>query len=435
MNTNYDLLRWCWRHKQLGTELTTTNGKRLDVYDVGLFNRNDGPTFFNAKVKTDGTLFVGYVQILDHASEWYLKGYDVNKKYNSVILIVCEVVDSTILNQKGEEIPTVQGVIPEKVLKNSQALTAPMTGQALCKHYICEYTTNLIQHSWLAAMQTEYLEDRLERIKEVSEMYGNSSLDITAFVMLCRSFGFGHNDDNMEELGNSIRLSVLEHYRDDLFQIEAIILGQAGLLELEVIPDKYQRDALNEGYFAKLRNEYIYLAHKHSLKPIRVSWEKFGPGPQQYPYVVLSMLANLFYTKNVSAKAILDLRSANDCYHVMTTHPTPYWNTHFCFGAESKKSDKMLTQDRKSYVIASFVIPFLFHMGRVKSEEEYCDRAFDIIEQMKPFQTVESKGFSRMGLVPKTAGDTTALIQLQQKYCDKHDCLNCRFGFEFIRNH
>ena len=433
MNTK-ELLDYCWKHRLLKSYVTTS-GKEVEVSDQGLFSRNQGPTFFNAKLRINNTLWVGNVQTLVKASDWYLNGFDVNQKYNSVILIVCDNIDSTILNQKGEEIPMIQGVIPENVLRNSQALTAPMTGQPLCKHYICEYTTNLIRHSWLAAMQTEYLEERLERIKEVHNMYGDSSWDITAFIMLCRSFGFGHNDANMEELGKSIRLSILEHYRDDLFQIEAIILGQAGLLELEAIPEKYQKEALYEGYFAKLRNEYIYLAHKHSMKPIRVTWEKFGPGPQQYPYVVLSMFANLFYMRSISAKAILDLESANDCYHVMTTHPTPYWQTHFCFGAESKKSEKILSQDRRSYVIASFVIPFLFCMGRVKSEEEYCDRAFDIIEQMKPFQTIESKGFSRMGLMPKTAGDTTALIQLQQNYCDKHDCLRCRFGFEFIKKH
>lgn len=432
MNTK-DLLDYCWKHKLLKSYVTTS-GKEVEVSDQGLFN-SKGPTFFNAKLRIDNTLWVGNVQTLVKSSDWYLNGFDVNQKYNSVVLIVCEIIDSTILNSRGEEIPMIQGMIPENVLRNSQALTAPMTGQLLCKHYICEYTTNLIRHAWLAAMQTEYLEDKMEHIREVQNMYGDSSWDITAFIMLCRGFGFGCNDDNMEELAKSIRLSVLEHYRDDLFQIEAIILGQAGLLELEAIPEKYHHPALYEGYFAKLRNEYIYLAHKHSLKPIRVLWEKFGPGPQQYPHVVLSMLANFYYSKNVSAKCILDLESASDCHHVMTTHPTPYWQTHFCFGAESKKSDKILSQDRRSYIIASFVLPFLFCMGRAKSEEEYCDRAFDIIEQMKPFSTVESKSFSKMGLMPKTAGDTTALIQLQKNYCDKHDCLRCRFGFEFIKKH
>ena len=48
-------------------------------------------------------------------------------------------------------------------------------------------------------------------------------------------------------------------------------MGQAGLLQLEAVPEYYQKDALNEGYFAKLRNEYLYLAHKFSTSRISVS--------------------------------------------------------------------------------------------------------------------------------------------------------------------
>ena len=58
------------------------------------------------------------------------------------------------------------------------------------------------------------------------------------------------------------------YYNGNLLQIEAIFMGQAGLLELNTIPERYQKDALNDGYFAKLRNEYKYLAHKFTLTPM-----------------------------------------------------------------------------------------------------------------------------------------------------------------------
>jgi hypothetical protein len=33
----------------------------------------------------------------------------------------------------------------------------------------------------------------------------------------------------------------------------------------------------------------------------------------------------------------------------------------------------------------------------------------------------------------KTAGDSQALIQLKTKYCNKKDCLRCRFGYEYLK--
>ena len=55
-----ELLHYVWKHKLFPlAPLTTTDGKSVEVVDVGLHNRHAGPDFFNAKVRIDGTLWVG----------------------------------------------------------------------------------------------------------------------------------------------------------------------------------------------------------------------------------------------------------------------------------------------------------------------------------------------------------------------------------------
>ena len=44
----------------------------------------------------------------------------------------------------------------------------------------------------------------------------------------------------------SVPLQSVAHHRDDLFQIEAIFMGQAGLLEYDTIPEPYRDDAMKE---------------------------------------------------------------------------------------------------------------------------------------------------------------------------------------------
>ena len=432
MNTK-DLLTYCWKYR-LFESYITTNSKEVEVTDQGLYSHNQGPTFFNAKVRIGHTLWVGNVQVLTKASDWYLNSFDRNQKYDNVILIVCETIDSEVKNSKGEFVPMIQGIVPEKVVRNISSLTEPLTGQALCKNHINEYSPRLSKYAWLAAMQTEFTENWSEYIKNLHSTLND--WDATAFIMLSRSFGFGCNDAYMESLAKSLPLSVLQHHRDDLFQIEAIVFGQAGLLDIEAIPERFHHDALNEGYFAKLRYEYLYLAHKYSMKPFdRGPWKPYGLGPMKYPHVFLSMFANLYYMKNLSSYCMLDLKSAEDAYHVFQTYATPYWQTHYHFGAETSKSEKNLSQNRISYVIATFLVPFLFAYGRAKSSEEICDRAFEIMEQTKLFSTKESQGFEKVGVAPDDAGQVVAMIQLQREYCDKHDCIRCRFGFNFIKQH
>lgn len=64
-------IHYVWKHRLFPlNELKTTNGELVEVIDVGLYNRNNGPDFFNAKIKIGGTLWVGNVEIHERSSDW-----------------------------------------------------------------------------------------------------------------------------------------------------------------------------------------------------------------------------------------------------------------------------------------------------------------------------------------------------------------------------
>jgi hypothetical protein len=71
-------------------------------------------------------------------------------------------------------------------------------------------------------------------------------------------------------------------------------------------------------------------------------------------------------------------------------------------------------------------------VGRHRQKEEYCDRAFDLLEQLKAENNHIVKMWNECGLGATTAGDSQALIQLKREYCDKRDCLRCRIGYEYL---
>ena len=435
---NKDLLCYCWKHKLLN-DCCSIDGKQIEIIDQGLFNRNEGCSFFNAKVRIDNLLMVGNVQVLENSSEWAKQGLDRDYRYDNVILIITYFADimDFCLNSKGQSVPVAVCGVPSKVANNAETLTSAK-GQRLCKGTIMQYTSMLTRHSWLAAMQTECLEERVEHIRLLQKQYRN--WDDTFFVCLFRGFGFGFNEDRLEQLAKSIPADALTMHRDDLFQLEAIILGQAGLLDLEAVPEKFQKQALMEGYFAKLRHEYLYLAAKFSMKATADPWKPFGKGQQVYPHVILSMIADFIYVYGVSSQSVLNLKTPADAAKWMLEdkticNATVYWQTHYHFGAVSSKSDKPLSANRRAMFLTSFVVPFLFCYGRMTDSEELCDRAFAVMEQVRPFSTSESNGFSEFGLEPSDAGQTVALTHLQRKYCSRHDCLRCRFGFEFIKKH
>ena len=285
----------------------------------------------------------------------------------------------------------------------------------------------------MAALQTERLEQKTEAIRQRAEAC-NGSWEDAYFVTLARNYGFGINGDAFEQWAYNVPLNAVGHHRDDLFQIEAIFMGQAGLLELDTVPERYQKDALNDGYFARLRNEYQYLAHKFSLTPMDASlWRFLRLRPQNFPHIRISQLANLYYQQKAGLSALLECKTIDELKTVLRSQVTPYWETHYTFGSLSAKNEKHLSYGSLNLLIINTAIPMLFAMGRHRQKEELCDRAFDLLEQLKAENNHIIRMWQECGLQVKSAGDSQALIQLKKEYCDRKDCLRCRFGYEYLK--
>lgn len=426
------LLHYVWKHKLFPLrELMTNDGKNIEVIDPGLHNHNSGPDFFNAKVKIGRTLWVGNVEIHDKSSDWYTHGHDKDKNYNNVILHVAGELDAEVMNTNGQFITQVQLEIPDSVKEHYEELM--MTDSYPPCYKVIPELTRLMIHAWMAALQTERLEQKTEAIHHRMELC-NGSWEAAYFVTLARNYGFGINSDVFEQWALQIPLHAVGHHRDNLFQIEAMFMGQAGLLELEAIPDYYQKEALNEGYFAKLRTEYLYLAHKFSMEPIDYHlWRFLRLRPQNFPHIRISQLASLYYQQKAGLSQLVECETIEQLKTLFSSHVTPYWETHYTFGSTSSRNEKHLAYGSLNLLIINTAIPMLFAYGRHQAKEVLCDRAFDFLEQLKAENNHITRMWQQVGLHVQTAGDSQALIQLKKEYCDKKNCLRCRIGYEYLK--
>ena len=426
------LLHYTWKHKLYPLkELTTSDGQRVEIVDPGLHNRNAGPDFFNAKIRIGSTMWVGNVEIHDKSSDWYQHGHDKDSRYDNVVLHVAAELDTEVMKSNGEYVPQLQLSVPDDVLTHYDELQK--TDEYPPCYKVIPDLSALIIHSWMAALQTERLEQKTEAIRKRAELC-NGSWEDAYFVTLARNYGFGINGEVFEQWAYNIPLNAVAHHRDDLFQIEAIFMGQAGLLELDSIPEYYQKDALNDGYFAKLRNEYQYLAHKFSMKPIDFKlWRFLRLRPQNFPHIRISQLANLYYQQKAGLSQLIECETLDELKNVLKSQVTPYWETHYTFGSTSPKNEKHLSYGSINLLMINTAIPMLFAYGRHTTKEVLCDKAFDFLEQLKAENNHIIRMWQQVGLPVKTAGDSQALIQLKKEYCDKKECLRCRFGYEYLR--
>ncbi|MCR4853712.1 MAG: DUF2851 family protein [Prevotella sp.] len=427
------LLHYCWKHRLLPLgELHTTDGRVVEVIDPGLYNRRHaGPDFFNAKVKLDGTLWVGNVEIHDRASDWYAHGHDHDAAYDNVVLHVCRQANKPVVTNNGLTLPQLEIEVPERVRQNYEQLLSE--DQYPPCYRIIPSMPALTIHAWMSALQTERLEQKTVAIEERAQRC-NGSWEAAYFITLARNYGFGVNGDAFETWAQSVPLNSVAHHRDDLFQVEAMFMGQAGLLNLDFVPERYHNDALSEGYFTRLRNEYLYLQHKFSLQPMDANlWRFLRLRPQNFPHIRIAQLARLYYERKAGLSQLLEYEKLDDLRKLMQTQVTPYWETHYLFGATSAQSEKHLAAGSIDLIIINTVVPMLFAYGRTHSKDLLCDRSFDLLEQLRAENNHITRMWQQCGLEVRSAGDSQALIQLKRMYCDRRDCLRCRIGYEYLK--
>ncbi|PLB85927.1 DUF2851 domain-containing protein [Dysgonamonadaceae bacterium] len=424
MTNREELLHYCWKFKLFAAEnLITTDEQKLEIIDPGTWNNNAGPDFFNAKIKIGETVWAGNVEIHRSSDEWMKHGHHTDKAYNSVVLHVVEYDKGDVFNEKGQKVPQLVIHVSEKVKQNADFL---LFSDAIlpCKSHLAN-TPKQLTDAWLTTLAIERLERKTDDVFAHLKRF-NNSWDDTFYVLLARNFGFGLNSDEFERLALSLPYSYIRKHSDNLFQVEALLFGQAGMLE--------ENEAKDDYYF-ELQREYQFLKKKFMLKPLEdVHFKKLRTRPQGFPQVRIAELAAVIQQSDRLFSAILEKEDPLQLRMFFQINASQYWQTHYSFGKTSKKLSKSLGDNSLDTILINSVVPLLFAYGKQNTIEKYTDRAIHILEALKPERNSIVRDFRAAGIEMKNAFDTQASIQLYREYCQKRKCLYCRFGHRILSN-
>ncbi len=404
------LLHYTWKHRltPLGA-LQTTDGSPLDVIDPGLHNHDAGPDFFNAKVKIDGMMWAGNVEIHLRSSDWYRHGHQTDAAYNNVILHVAESVDCQVVTQSGKTLPQLELKIPEHVRHNYEELSR--TEEYPRCHTIVPSIDPFVAHSWMDTLVSERLSgkatavvDRLQRLR--------GDWERTLFCSVARSFGFGLNGDPMERWAELVPLEKLGKHRDELLQIEAVFLGLSGLLPADESPEAQQ-----------WAREFAYQQRLFTLPESmqRSEWKYLRLRPQNFPHVRILELASIYSQARLGMASVVE--------RAMSDKPLQQLRELFDTGRKGKSIGKATRES----IIVNAILPVLYAYADQHADEALRERVGEILQLMPSEDNRIMRIWRECGLSVKTAADSQALIQLKKVYCDRRDCLRCRFGYIYLK--
>lgn len=407
------LLQFIWQFQYFNTHgLETSEGEPIEVIFPGRFNHDQGPDFIEAKLRIGNHTWVGAIELHLHTSDWKKHQHQLDKNYINVILHVVWQDDGYAIHAPVLELQT---RISKILLKRYEELMySPFF--IPCEKSIGSIT-DIIWKSWKERLLAERLLRKTAKI-EACLLQNNHHWEETFWWLLARNYGIKVNAEAFEAMARSLPRQIILKHRHQLFQIEALLLGQAGLLN----------NRFRETYPRLLKKEYQFLKKKYHLFPIHHPVHFLRMRPGNFPTVRLAQLAMLLHKSEHLFSRITENSHVKEIREDFNQTASEYWNDHYRFDEQSTFRPKKPGRDMIDNVLVNAVIPMLFAYGSHHHDESYKAKAIRWLEETGPEHNSIIAGFQQSGIIATHAFDSQALIELKSEYCNKKRCLDCAVG-------
>ena len=388
---NESLLHFLWRFQKFTkSSLQTVNGESLEILFPGHLNSLSGPDFSEAKLYLDQLYWCGAVELHVNASDWFRHAHHTDSSYDNVILHVVWNFDSDVCYPKGTPIPTLElrNYVDEKVVENYNNNFRKKTQFIPCESQLTAFSSS----KWLAFQERLFVERMEWRTRTIREALQQSKNDWEAifFSVLAKGFGLNLNGNSFYAMAQSIPFKCVLQTRTDVLNLEALFMGQAGLLKL---PQK-------GNYHAELYQRYQYLKSKYKLRInplLKIHFARLRP--PNFPTIRLAQLAQVYAKSAALFQAVVQGTSLSNYFELLlinTLIPIRYAYANYC----GKGVEDALFEWAAS----------------VPAENNR------ILSQFKAL------------VVPQiNAIASQALLHLHKNYCTFTKCLSCQVGYELMK--
>lgn len=413
------LLQFIWQFQYMNTaDLRTSQLQTVQIVNRGQYNTNQGPDFLNGKIRIDNTTWAGNIELHINSSDWKLHNHSQDKNYHNIILHVVWNDDIDL------QLP-----FPTLELKNrvSKILLRKYEELMLDRQFIpCEnhlkHIDPLIIVKWKERLLIERLQHRSVHI-EALLLKNNQHWEETFWWMLARNMGCNINGDAFEKMAESIPIQLLARHRNQLLQIEALLMGQAGLLE-----SKFE-----ESYPIMLQKEYYFLQRKYKLKKIPHAVFFLRMRPANFPTIRLAQLAAMIQQSHQLFDQLKDIEECTEAEKLFMVTANDYWHYHYRFDELTIYKRKSLGKAMAQNIMINTVIPVLYTYGYFNNNVHVKNKAIRWMEKLTAEKNNITRGFEKLLIENKSAFDSQALIQLKKEYCDKKNCLTCAIGNSILK--
>jgi hypothetical protein len=415
---NEKLLQYIWKYQYFNQcSLVTAQMEELEIISPGRINADQGPDFSSARIRINGQEWCGYIEIHVNSSEWLKHKHDLDENYLRVILHVVW----------NNDCPSLSIPLLELQPRVANHLIRTYRKWMDNGHYIpCENNVHLMErmrlHSWLNWLSARRLSRKSDHILDtVRAMQMN--WEEAFWQAIARCFGHRVNADSFERIAASVPVNILMRHSHSIVQLEAMLLGQAGLLRTDNA-DQYPK---------MLYKEYAFLRKKYGLVKLNEPVHFLRMRPVNFPTLRLAQLAALLYGNGNLFARICREEDISSIKALLKVTANDYWHYRYRFGEPSPFREKTTGEQLIDSLLVNVIIPFLHAYNIHQRKEDKADIYSSWLSRVLPERNSVIYGFNRLGLKARHAADTQALLECKRHYCDALRCLDCGIGKYLLR--
>ncbi|WP_223601876.1 DUF2851 family protein [Chryseobacterium sp. GVT01B] len=413
------LLQYLWNYKVFKNfDFKDIEGNSVEITHFGKWNKNAGPDFLDAKIKINGLLLAGNIELHVRSSDWIFHNHSQDPNYQNIILHVVLQHDIDIQELTGKQVPTLElkNHIDENIILKYEDL---INGNEFIP---CEkiFDPKKVPVNFHEENILKKLDEKSEELEQSLIRYKNN-FEAVLFHSFAYSFGLKVNAHIFRQIAESLDYSIINKIRQNPLQLEALLFGISGWLEDP-----------KDGQMKIWKREFDFIKAKFSISDLKFHPKFLRLRPPNFPTIRLSQLADLYKHQNLFSK-IMEARNADQLYDIFKSiKASEYWDFHFNFGNISKAQPKTLSKDFIDLLILNTVLPLKYTYHRYH-REEIADEIIELYKTVSPEKNTIITGWKKLGLNITNALESQSLIYHHKTYCEEKNCLACGIGFKLLK--
>lgn len=413
------LLQYLWNYKVFKYfDFKDIEGNPVEIIQFGKWNKDAGPDFLDSKIKINGLVLAGNIELHIRSSDWIFHNHSQDPNYQNIILHVVFQHDIEISQLSDQKVPTLElkNYIDENIIWKYERL---INGN---QFIACEsiFNKDKIPVNFHEGNILKKLEEKSAEFEQSLVLYKNN-FEAVLFHSLSYSFGLKVNAYIFRQIAESVDYGIINKIRQNPLQLEALLFGISGWLT-----------SPEDGQMKIWKREFDFLKAKFKLSDLIFHPKFLRLRPPNFPTIRLSQLADLYRQQNLFSK-IMEAEHIDELYDIFkSVKASEYWDCHFNFGTISKVQPKTLTKDFIDLIILNTILPLKYVYHKYHSEE-IVDKIIDLYQNIPAEKNSLIQSWKDLGISVTNAMESQSLIYHYKNSCDEKNCLTCSIGFKLLK--